>query len=79
MPAMYDFQPLRENSIRLVQIQPVLRNDHISCNLNQYDDNIPPYDALSYYWGDPKPTRKIYLNDTLIDIHEALWEFLDQI
>ncbi|KAI7779878.1 Heterokaryon incompatibility protein 6 [Diaporthe eres] len=76
---MYNFQPLGENSIRLLQIQPAPRNGHISCILNQYNDNIPPYDALSYCWGDPKPTRKIYVNDILVDIHEALWEFLDQI
>lgn len=75
---MYDFQPLGETSIRLLQVQPALRDGRISCILNQYDDHIPPYDALSYYWGDPKSTRKIYVNDSLVDIHEALWEFLDQ-
>lgn len=76
---MYEFQPLGENSIRLLRIQPALRNGHIGCILSQYDDNIPPYDALSYYWGDPSPKRKIYVNNSLIHIHEALWEFLDQI
>lgn len=75
---MYDFQPLGKTSIRLLHIQPALRDDHISCILNQYDDHIPPYDALSYYWGDPKPTRKLYVNDSLVDIHETLWEFLDE-
>lgn len=74
---MYDFQPLAIDGIRLLKIQPNLRNGHIACTLNQYHGHIPPYDALSYYWGDPKPTRKIHVNDSLVDIHEALWEFLD--
>ncbi|KAH8761004.1 heterokaryon incompatibility protein-domain-containing protein [Diaporthe sp. PMI_573] len=39
---------------------------------------VPPYSALSYVWGDPKPTRQIYLGDYLIDVHETLWEFLDE-
>lgn len=28
--------------------------------------------------GDPIPTRKIYVNGWLVDIHKALWEFLNQ-
>lgn len=75
---MYDYQPLGENSIRLFQIQPALRNGLVACILNQFDDHVPPYSALSYYWGDPKPTRKTYVNNSIFEIHEALWEFLDQ-
>lgn len=75
---MYDFQPLPIDGIRLLKIQPKLRNGDVACILNQYHDHIPPYDALSYYWGDPKPTRKVHVNEVLVDIHEALWEFLDQ-
>ncbi|KAH8742536.1 heterokaryon incompatibility protein-domain-containing protein, partial [Diaporthe sp. PMI_573] len=77
-PAAYHFQPLAEKSIRLMKIHPGLRNGLVACTLTQYDEHFPPYDALSYYWGDPKPTRQIYVNDSVVDIHEALWEFLDQ-
>lgn len=75
---MYDFQPLAIDGIRLLKIHPKLRDGYIACTLNQYHHCMPPYDSLSYCWGDPKPTRKIYVNDSLVDIHEALWEFLDQ-
>lgn len=76
---MDDFQSLGKNSIRLLRIQPELRNGHIACIVHQFDEAIPPYDALSYHWGDPESGReKIYVNDSLVDIHKALWEFLDQ-
>lgn len=76
---MDDFQPLGKNSIRLLRIQPELRNGHIACIVHQFDEVIPPYDALSYHWGDPKSERKkIYVNNSLVDIHKALWEFLNQ-
>lgn len=39
---------------------------------------VPPYSALSYVWGDSSHTRKIYLGDYLIGVHETLWEFLHQ-
>ncbi|KAH8779866.1 heterokaryon incompatibility protein-domain-containing protein [Diaporthe sp. PMI_573] len=77
-PAAYHFPPLAEKSIRLLKLHPGLRNGLVACTLTQYDEHFPPYDALSYYWGDPKPTRQIYVNDFVVDIHEALWEFLDQ-
>lgn len=73
--------PLKEKSIRLLKIHPERRGDNIACVLNQYDNNIPPYDALSYCWGDSKSrglTKAVYLNDTLVEIHKTLWEFLDQ-
>lgn len=81
------FTPLREKSIRLLKIHPELKDNNVACALNQYDNDFPPYNALSYCWGksasqDPdsqkSTTRNIYLNNTLISIHETLWEFLDQ-
>lgn len=56
---MYGHQPLGENSIRLLQIQPVLRDGYIACILNQFEDRIPRYDALSYYWGDGTDERDL--------------------
>lgn len=76
---MYEFQPLGKNSIRLLQIQPELRNGHIACILDQFNDStIPQYDALWYDSADPERAKKIYVNDALVDIHKSLWEFLDQ-
>lgn len=77
---MNDLRTLEIDGIRLLKIHPKLRDGYIACTLNQYHDFrfSPPYDALSYYWGDPKPTRNIWVNNSIVAIHEALWEFLDQ-
>lgn len=37
------------------------------------------YTALSYHWGDPKPTRIIFLNRFETQVHENLWRFLRQL
>lgn len=82
-----EYVPLRETSIRLLKIHPELKDHNVACTLNQYDNKIPPYNALSYCWGNqgsqdpgsqPSTIRKVYLNNTLISIHETLWEFLAQ-
>ncbi|KAI3393172.1 hypothetical protein diail_4660 [Diaporthe ilicicola] len=77
-PASYHYEPLGENSIRLLKIRPELKNGHIACTVKQFDNDIPRYDALSYFWGDGALTRTVYVDDTPVDIHESLWEFLDQ-
>lgn len=82
-----EYVPMRERSIRLLKIHPELQDHNVACTLNQYDNKIPPYNALSYRWGsqgsqEPESqestTRKVYVNNTLISVHEPLWEFLDQ-
>jgi len=39
----------------------------------------PPYDALSYTWGPPLPTKIICLNKRSFEVRENLWDFLDHI
>lgn len=79
MQEKYNYTRLEENGIRLLKIHPERRDDHVVCTLGQYSDNKnPTYDALSYYWGDPTRRSRVYLDDTLVSIHETLWEFLDQ-
>ena len=67
-------------------MQPDPLNGCIVCVLNQYggsfkNEPVPHYRALSYVWGNPKPTRTIYLGDSMNNlreqrIHENLWRFL---
>ncbi|KAJ4414980.1 hypothetical protein N0V82_007629 [Gnomoniopsis sp. IMI 355080] len=89
----YQYNALKSQStIRLLKVHPDLFNDEIACTLQHVDkDKLQekPYSALSYYWGDPKHTRTIFLGHagdnpalpvTLHEqgLHENLWEFLDQ-
>ena len=75
----YEYNRLNSpTSIRLFRIESELTDGNVSCILEQFDQNIQPYNALSYYWGDPEHTRQIYLGGKLIGVHETLWEFLDQ-
>lgn len=78
----YKYRPLKyPTSIRLLRVKAERAGGKISCILHQFDDHclLDGYSALSNYWGEFKHTKQIYLGDTLIDIHEALWEFLDEI
>jgi hypothetical protein len=65
MPEQYKHQPLSTSrSIRLLQCK---KHRPSVTSLNQLDlrlveatlDDLPPYDALSYAWGDNNPTSSI--------------------
>lgn len=45
---MFDFKPLGEKIMHILKVEPEIRNYSILCTRNQYHDQIPPYDALSY-------------------------------
>lgn len=74
------------DSIRLVQVLPERIDNSIVCFIRTTSGYYrqPEYQALSYLWGDPKRTRKIYIRDDNDDIlyehylHENLWQFLDK-
>lgn len=74
-------------SIRLIRVLPDRIDNSIVCSLqtiNSAHHTGVGYQALSYLWGDPKPTRKIYVrnqNDGVLHehhLHENLWQFLDK-
>lgn len=82
----YEFQALRTSTtIRLVKVLAEKVNGCIACKVYYFDEKQQKslkYHALSYLWGDPKPTRKIYLQDEgkewrPFPLHENLWQFLD--
>ncbi|KAH6677731.1 heterokaryon incompatibility protein-domain-containing protein [Halenospora varia] len=74
---VYQYKPLLEHSgFRLVEIS---QGDEamITCRISHESLTEPPsYVAISYAWGDPRPTRKIIVNDSVVfvaaSIHGAL-------
>lgn len=42
------------------------------------NDDLPPWKALSYRWGDDEPKFMIYLNDHLVSIRKGLRTFIRQ-
>jgi hypothetical protein len=78
-----------QDSIRLIKIVPGLVFDqHICCIISEHalaqacDVPRVKYRALSYLWGDPEPSRRIYVRDATSsrwrshEIHSNLWRFL---
>jgi hypothetical protein len=80
-PSSFQYEPLsHEHTTRLLKLQSALVDGDLACTIEQFNraegGNLPKYHALSYCWGDPKPTKTIYLNDCAVKIHENLWVFL---
>lgn len=82
----YQFQALSTSTtIRLIKVSRERVKGCIACRVYHFEEKQQEsikYHALSYLWGDPKPTRKIYLQDRgngwrLFPLHENLWQFLD--
>jgi hypothetical protein len=76
----YKYEPLESaSSIRLIELLPGFINDHVACKISEHDiTKVPCYHALSYYWGDPKLTRTICINECEHPLHENLWQFFQQ-
>jgi hypothetical protein len=69
-PSMW-YEPLDATAlqIRLVTIEPSELNDDINCTLNIASlDDHSPYEALSYFWGDPNVTKTILLNSRPFEV-----------
>lgn len=82
----HEFRALGSSTtIRLIKISPEKVNGCIACRVYHFDEKQQgaiKYHALSYLWGDSKPTRQIYLQDGSKEwrpfpLHENLWQFLD--
>jgi hypothetical protein len=59
-PELFTYLPLAEsNSIRLVILHPGQFGDSVECHIVTFDTkepSPPPFEALSYVWGDPGNT-----------------------
>ena len=63
--------------IRLVHIQPGVWDDPILCELETVSlDSSPVYQTLSYFWGDPKDSKPILLEDCVFDVTSNLYDAL---
>ncbi|KAK7535537.1 heterokaryon incompatibility protein-domain-containing protein [Phyllosticta citricarpa] len=83
MPSEYQYAPLATPStIRVIKIEEQKVNNAVACIIRHVEQSEFEYEALSYVWGDPKPTRHVYLGNeadqrNLFPIHENLGRFLN--
>ncbi|KAN0101554.1 Heterokaryon incompatibility protein (HET) domain containing protein [Hyaloscypha variabilis] len=80
----YRYSPLESgDSIRLLQVEKVPSTAKgrgpIRCWIRHFPlAQAPPYRALSYAWG-ADSTKKLFLNDKIIQVRRNLWEALAHI
>jgi hypothetical protein len=72
--------PLQESQIRLLKIHPGKAEDVIKVSLVTVDlEDAPPYEALSYVWGDISDPMTIQWNDQALHITQGLFEALSNL
>src|SRR6186997_769638 len=70
----YPYTPLiGPKVIRLIDLQPGQKDDPVSVRLFSVSlESAPPYDAISYVWGDPDDTIPISCNGIPFPITRSL-------
>lgn len=63
--------------IRLFRLLPELEDGLICCQILRSGISTWQYEALSYEWGPPEPTRRILVNGSVMFIRENLWLFMN--
>lgn len=79
---MYTFQrlPDDEHAFRIAEILPGEKGSTIECRLHLADwDNIVPYEAISYAWGDPSEKKSIVCDGELLGVTKSLHTALDHL
>ncbi|KAF2140805.1 uncharacterized protein K452DRAFT_288228 [Aplosporella prunicola CBS 121167] len=76
----YRHRPLKhDKSIRLVKLLPFQDERRIRCRLITVNiDEFPPYEAISYVWGDPKDKSKVICHGKTLKIPTNLFYALQQ-
>jgi hypothetical protein len=73
-------EPLQEFQIRLLKIHPGKPEDEMKISLITIDpDNAPPYEALSYVWGNTSDLKTINWDDNAYFITKNLFEALGNV
>jgi hypothetical protein len=76
--SLYDDLP--NGSIRLLKVRRGRYQEDISCEFViasvSSADKIEPYEAISYVWGDPTPSRRIFVDGTALAITESAYDIL---
>jgi hypothetical protein len=73
----YQYEPLsiERQQIRLLRVDRRHQSPRFELGTFDFAD-APPYKALSYTWGAPKPTRQITVNGSKLTIRRNLYHFL---
>ncbi|KAF2996225.1 hypothetical protein E8E13_002766 [Curvularia kusanoi] len=65
---------LQSTQFRIATILPGEWSDPIRCDLSVHSlQNPPPYETISYAWGDSNDTNKILIGDVELTIPNSLW------
>ncbi|KAG4441647.1 hypothetical protein IFR05_002854 [Cadophora sp. M221] len=86
----YAYSPLEMNEFRLLTLHPRFPDSYdnaspgeelpISCTLTSYSrDECPPYEALSYTWGDASNKIPIKVDDSTFEVTANLYAALEHI
>lgn len=63
----FEYNALKEDEIRLLEILPGSDLERVSCRLRHASlINLPEYAALSYTWGGEATDRKVTVNDQIL-------------
>jgi hypothetical protein len=74
------YEPLQESQIRLLKLHAGEPEDEIKTSLITVDlHNAPPYEALSYIWGDWDKRRTIQLIESTCDVTKNLLDALSNL
>lgn len=73
----FEYRPLAQNEIRLLELLPGSANSVIECRLYYgVPENLPPYEALSYIWGNSTPNLPILVHGKVFLVKDNLKEAL---
>jgi hypothetical protein len=80
MASLYDTLPTAR-SIRLLRLHPGSDGERVSCSLEVVDNyaSSPPYQALSYCWGESKDTTELTNNGKSFAVTKNLYAALHQL
>jgi hypothetical protein len=68
-PFIYRALDPSRSEIRLLKLEPGVRDADIHCSLvHEFLKDKPPYEALSYTWGDAKKRRDIFMDGHIFSI-----------
>ncbi|PMD43516.1 HET-domain-containing protein [Hyaloscypha variabilis F] len=73
------YSPLHPDDIRVLALHPGSSEDPIDCHLEHQkraSNTCTPYEALSYMWGPPEPSKHILLNGRRCEVRQNLWAAL---
>lgn len=75
---LYEALPVDNDTIRLLLLQPAERPEaNIQCTLtNAKLSKSSRYEEISYTWGNPSPTRSIYIADRRVNVRKNLCDCL---